>query len=334
MQSLQSFENVRPGVLAILGATSRLAIDFVLTAADYGHRFVLYGRRPDALSHLLAEHGLPSDWRGGTLSDFHQSWHADPEPLAGVLNFVGVGDPARAHAMGAEIFEATATSDQLALRVVQGTTIPYVFLSSGAVYGTRFAEPVQADTPSVIPVNALAPQDVYGVAKLHAEAIHRASTATIIDVRIFNYFSRRVDPNARFLITDLLHALREGKVFETRDEDMTRDYLHPHDLTELLLACLSVPPGTNRPVDAYSRAPIGKRELLALMSAEFGLRYRLTDDGRGVNATGAKPHYFSQNRAAAELGYLPRYSSADTILSEAGILLAGSSVAASSGARH
>jgi len=40
-----------------------------------------------------------------------------------------------------------------------------------------------------------------------------------------------------------------------------------------------------------------------------------------VNATGSKPHYYSLNRQAAELGYHPAYSSLDGVVAESAIIL-------------
>lgn len=40
-----------------------------------------------------------------------------------------------------------------------------------------------------------------------------------------------------------------------------------------------------------------------------------------VNATGAKPHYYSLNRKAAEFGYQPARSSLEGIVAEAAAIL-------------
>lgn len=306
--------------LAVFGATSRIASDFILSASARGASFALFARRPDAVATFLADHGLPAEWNRGPLDAIET---VDPG-FGAVLNFVGVGDPAKAKAMGASIFAATRASDEAALGVLdRAPSTPYVFMSSGAVYGTGFDRPVDASSPATFPVNRLGAQDYYSIAKLHAEVTHRACTdRTIVDLRIFNYLSRRLDPDARFLITDMVRAIVEQRVFETTDQPMFRDYLHPEDFCDLLLACIAAPAGTNRPVDAYSRSPIAKRDLLGLMASDFGLRYRFVEAARTVDATGAKPHYYSQFRAAADLGYAPKYSSADTIRSEVGALLA------------
>lgn len=287
-----------------------------------GMDFALFARRPEAAEAFIAANGLPRTWTTGALSDFGPMSKRIAD-AAGIVNFVGVGDPAKAKEMGASIFDATLESDALARGfIAERPGTPYVFYSSGAVYGTGFATPVDQDSPSSVPVNALEPQHFYTVSKLHAEATHRASFGdTILDLRIFNYFSRTLDLGARFLITDMLRCVAEGRVFETTDGAMTRDYIHPHDLCALMMALLAAPVGTNRPVDAYSAAPITKAELIDLFAQEFGLKTQIRTQVQTVNATGAKPEYYSLNRAAEALGYRPAYSSAQSVLIEGRAML-------------
>lgn len=161
-----------------------------------------------------------------------------------------------------------------------------------------------------------------GFAKLHAECRHRShSELPIIDIRVFNYFSRTQDIiSARFLITDILRAISGNTLLKTSPDYIVRDYLHPSDFYKLTTALLPAP-AANAVVDCYSRAPIDKPNLLAAMQREFGLRYEVTETTTSVNAAGSKPHYYSLNRRAADFGYQPGLTSIDGILREAGALL-------------
>src|SRR5690606_10712497 len=122
-----------------------------------------------------------------------------------------------------------------------------------------------------------------------------------------------LDQDARFLIADIVRHIRHDRVLETSPQQIWRDYLHPSDFYALARACIAAPPGTNRAVDAYSLAPIDKLSLFELMAQEFSLRYTLTEQEGGIVATGAKPFYYSESRAAAALGYRPSRSSAEAI---------------------
>jgi nucleoside-diphosphate-sugar epimerase len=192
----------------------------------------------------------------------------------------------------------------------------YLFLSSGAAYGSDFLKPVSRDTRAVVTINDLQPQEWYGVAKLHAECRHRAHPElSIIDIRVFNYFSRTQDINARFLVTDMLRAIRDKTVLKTSPDYIVRDFLHPSDFYSLVSALLSASTA-NAVVDCYSRAPIDKPGLLTAMQENFGLRYEIVEANAGINATGGKPHYYSLCRRAADFGYQPGLSSLEGILLE------------------
>jgi len=171
-----------------------------------------------------------------------------------------------------------------------------------------------------VAINNLAPHEWYGVAKLYAECRHRAHPELpIIDIRVFNYFSRTQDIEARFLITDILRALRDKTVLKTSPDYIVRDFLHPSDFYKLVSALLAAPPA-NAAVDCYTRAPIDKPTLLAAMQEKLGLQYEITGAAAGVNATGGKPHYYSLNTRAADFGYQPAWTSLEGVLIEFSLL--------------
>ncbi|MDI1246514.1 MAG: NAD-dependent epimerase/dehydratase family protein [Rhodoferax sp.] len=304
--------------IAILGATSQIAKDLILSfAAHSRHELVLYARRPEAVVQWLNHENLVPAYTVADFAAFTTQEHFDA-----ILNFVGVGNPAQTAAMGASIFDVTLKYDELALGYVQRyPTCRYIFLSSGAAYGSSFEAPADVDTKATIDINHLQPQDWYGVAKLHAECRHRSlAHLAIVDIRVFNYFSHTQDIEARFLMTDILRAVRDKTVLKTSAENIVRDFLHPSDFYQLVSVMLAAP-STNAAIDGYSRAPINKTTLLAVMQNRFNLRYEACLESTGVNATGSKRHYFSKNLRAAEFGYAPVWNSIDGICHEAELIL-------------
>ena len=303
--------------IAILGATSQIARDLIVsfsgTTCDHLH---LFARRPDEVAKWLESVALSGRYPADGFSKFAK------QEFDAVINFVGVGNPAQAVAMGNSIFEVTLRFDEMVLDYLQAhPACRYLFLSSGAAYGSSFDKPAKRDTPAVVAINDLAPHEWYGVAKLHAECRHRAHPELpIIDMRVFNYFSRTQDISARFLITDMLRAIRDKTVLKTSPDYIVRDFLHPSDFYRLTCALLSAP-ATNTAVDCYTRAPIDKPQLLAAMQKQFGLRYEIADATASINATGSKPHYYSLNTRAADFGYQPALTSLEGILKEAGAIL-------------
>lgn len=304
--------------LAILGATSQIAKDLVQSFAENSrHDLVLFARRPEAVTQWLADVGLVGRYAVANFAAFNADQHFDA-----ILNFVGVGNPSQAAAMGASIFDVTLQYDELALRYVrQHPTCRYIFLSSGAAYGASFDTPMDAKTKATVPINNLQAQDWYGVAKLHAECRHRSlAPLPIVDIRVFNYFSHTQDMSARFLITDILRAIRDKTVLQTSPDYIVRDFQHPLDFANLVNALLSAP-ASNAAVDCYSRAPIDKPSLLMAMKDEFGLRYEITEASASVNATGSKPKYYSLNMRAADFGYQPSLTSLECIKLEMGKIM-------------
>ena len=298
--------------IAILGATSQIARDLVISFSSAGnHCLHLFARRPEEVTKWLSSVELAGRYSVDEFSGFAK------HEFDAVINFVGVGNPAQAIAMGNAIFDVTLRFDEMVLDyLTMHPACRYLFLSSGAAYGSSFNEPANCDTVASIAINSLQPHEWYGVAKLHAECRHRAHPElNIIDIRVFNYFSSTQNFEARFLITDILRAIRDKTVLKTSSDYIVRDYLHPSDFYGLVSALLAAEPA-NAAVDCYSRAPVDKPTLLAAMQERFGLQYEILTAATGVNATGSKPHYYSLNRRAEDFGYRPKYTSLTGIMQE------------------
>jgi nucleoside-diphosphate-sugar epimerase len=304
--------------IAIVGCTSQIAQDFILNESrSHVNRLYLFGRDTGRMQAWLVQNAL---------SDRHSVHTYDEFPafsFDAILNFVGVGDPSRAAEMGASIFDITLQYDNMVLNALRlNPACRYIFLSSGAAYGSAFLKPVDEHSTAHIALNHFTPQEYYSVAKLHAECRHRAMPETpIVDLRVFNYFSRTQNIQARFLITDIVRAIVTDTELQTSADFMVRDFLHPTDFHQLITCILNSPP-SNLALDCYSSKPISKQDLLNTMVSRFGLRFSMVEQPKlSVNATGTKPHYYSLNHKAAELGYAPKFSSLDTVLSETEAIL-------------
>jgi nucleoside-diphosphate-sugar epimerase len=306
--------------IAILGATSQIAKDLVLSfSMQSTYELVLFARRPEIASQWLASVGLSGRYAVADFGNF-----ARDEQLDAIINFVGVGDPAQTATMGASILDITMEYDQMALGYLrQHPACRYIFLSSGAAYGSSFDEPVDQNTKAEVAINNLKPQDWYAVAKLYAECRHRSLPyLSIVDIRVFSYFSHTQDIAARFLITDIMRSIRDRTVLRTSSDYIVRDYVNPSDFYKLVDSILSVT-AVNAVVDCYSRAPVDKPNLLAAMHEQFGLQYEITQASVSVNATGNKQNYYSLNTRAVEFGYQPTLTSLEGIVKEMNMFLQG-----------
>lgn len=298
--------------IAILGATSQIAKDLIISFSEdsAAHEVTMFSRNPEKVEEQFKVLNKKIDYPNLAYSDFNHSHELDV-----ILNFVGIGDPVAAKEMGAKIFEVTEHYDNLALNYLKThPACKYIFMSSGAVYGGNFDEPVDKSTPAKININDLQPTDWYTVAKLYAETKHRAmSEYSIIDVRIFNYFSHTQDMNARFLITDIVRAIKNNEVLKTSSDNIVRDFITPPDFYRLIVSIINKP-NLNLPIDCYTNAPIDKSSLLKMCQREFGLEYEIAEQA-GVNSTGFKQNYFSLYRKSI-LGFNPVYESNSGLISE------------------
>ena len=304
--------------IAIFGGTSQIARDIVLAfSRETDHNLVLFGRRPDAINQWLSLNDLITRHNSADFSSFDLK-----DDFDAIINFVGSGNPAQTAHMGETIFDATLRFDEMALSYLQRhPDCRYIFLSSGATYGSNFKTPVDENSKATVPINSLQAQDWYAVAKLYAECRHRALPHLhIVDTRIFNYFSHTQDISARFLITDIIRAIQSGDTLISSAENIVRDFLGPNDFFQLINKILTSPPA-NDVVDCYTSAPVDKLTLLSFMQVRFGLKYELKNIAAGINATGSKINYFSTNKRAEKFGYSPSISSLDGILNESNKIL-------------
>jgi dTDP-4-dehydrorhamnose reductase len=303
--------------IAILGATSHIAKNL----AYYFRResqfdLFLFARNQGAVYEFLksTEGGIP------LVAGFDSFASGDYDA---VINCVGIADPQKQKNAGVELFRLTERFDDLVLDYLAGhAKTVYVNFSSGAVYGTAFNSGVEGNAVASIGVNSIAPADYYRIAKLNAEAKHRAmADRSIIDLRAFSFFSRFVDLESGFLLAEMMRCVMARRRFHTSAVDIVRDYVGPSDLFSLVKSCVASH-GINQPIDVFSAAPIRKSELIDLFSCDFGLE-TVTDEEPRVSPTGAKLAYYSANHVATSLlGYVPALTSRDAVRDEANEIVA------------
>lgn len=303
--------------IALLGATGHIARCLIEGFSRAGgHELILYARSPERVKAFLSSVG----WTGS----------ASCEPFDGfgrvvcdaVINCVGIGDPAKAKAAGASIVRLTETCDNMVLEYLDAHPgARYIHFSSGAAFRTDFTAPAGDDTPTGRDVGQGGPSDYYGAAKRDAEARHRAKpNLSIVDLRVFGFFSRHIDLDAEFFLCEILSCVKEGRSLATGPEDIVRDFVHPRDLLSLVSLCLEGK-GSNEAFDVYSRAPARKFAILDHFASRYGLKVRVREGGGTSSPTGSKPKYYSTSRRAERIGYSPQFTSMDTIIGESEAIL-------------
>lgn len=298
--------------IAILGATSHIAKGLIFhlgPAGEYDLR--LFARSPDRVGEFLAVVGLGGRFRAKTFEEF------DRDSYDAIINCVGFGDPGKLKDAASAIFRVTETFDNLVLgHLGRHPESIYINFSSGAVYGTDFASPADEKCQAIFDINPIDPAGYYGIAKLHSEARHRAmKDFRIVDLRIFGYFSRFIDLHAEYLMSEVVSSVLHGKEFVTGPDDIVRDYIHPEDLASLVKLC-TAKRDLNDAFDVCSLRPARKIEILEKYSSLYGLRYAVRESPSTLSATGKKTNYYSTNGRVRRIGFVPRFTSLDSVIQE------------------
>ena len=138
------------------------------------------------------------------------------------------------------------------------------------------------------------------------------------------WLRKRIDLDENFLLSEIVRCVQGGQLFTAGPGNIVRDFVHPADLVQLVMACLGHD-HLNDVFDVYSAGPATKFEIIDYFSREHGLRFQVEETFAAANVTGAKDHYYSTNHRAAALGYAPRFTSLAGIADELGRLMRPSS---------
>jgi hypothetical protein len=145
-----------------------------------------------------------------------------------------------------------------------------------------------------------------------AEVRHRVSPRTIFDLRVFSYFSPTVNINKRFMLNDMIRAIKNNSVFKMDQTQVIRDYIGPLDFYQMINVLMRQDK-INTAVDIYSRQPVSKDSLVSAMAERYGLQYETINSPVGIHSTGMKHKYYSVNTSAQAWGYKPTLSSLENI---------------------
>jgi len=234
-----------------------------------------------------------------------------------IINCIGIGNPKQRKEAGIDIFQVTEKFDNLVLKYLQKhPDTLYINLSSGAVYGNKIEKPAEMASRSSIAVNAMDSSDFYAIAKINSEAKHRAlSDFSIVDIRIFSFFSRFIDLSSGYLMGDIVQALQQQKNLITSSDDIIRDYIGAAELWDLMKLIMKKG-AINDVFDLYSAKPVSKFALLKHLQRKYGLQYSIMKTPQKRSLAGVKNLYYSKNRKVKELGYSPKRTSLEVIDNE------------------
>jgi nucleoside-diphosphate-sugar epimerase len=298
--------------IAILGATGHIAKSLIYNFKKSDkYRLYLFARSPEKLDSFLKTINYNKNIEKINLDYFAS------EKFDAIINCVGIGNPSKLKNIGPDIFRITEFYDNFILDyLTDNNSCTYINFSSGAAYGANFSIPAEIKKFFEININNICDKDNYGITKLYSEAKHRSyKNLNIVDLRIFAFFSRYIDLNSKYFIAELISCIKARKEFLTNNNNIIRDYVHPNDLFNLIDIFIKIRK-TNDVFDVYSLKTITKFEILDYFAENYGLIYKIENGTFGENATGVKDNYYSINKKAENIGYIPTFSSKDCIVGE------------------
>ncbi|HMO77681.1 MAG TPA: NAD-dependent epimerase/dehydratase family protein [Candidatus Paceibacterota bacterium] len=297
--------------ISLLGASGYIGRSLVPLFLEQQTKYELhlFSRTPDVLSKkLVTLYGSNFQSQIHHFKDFLQ---VDCDV---VLNATGISDSREIAKNPRYVLETTALIDDVIIsKLKKKSEITYINFSSGAVHESRSDKVTREEKTDRNLVNNMLSREYYIMAKQQAEAKHRTLIdLSIVDVRVFAFFSRFVDIRNTFLMSQIASSLKEKKVFLTNSTDIIRDYITPDDLFRFIECVISSP--SNCAYDVYSLEPVSKFLLLTHLNKNFGLQYEISDVD--LSTTLAKEIYFSTNYAAKNIGYRPTHTSLSGICKE------------------
>lgn len=297
--------------VAILGASSQISKGLIKLFVKNNDNHLFLFVRDEIVFKQWIESQDPNNknFEIHQIKDFNSNFNIDL-----IINCVGVGDPNKVMQMGSNILDITKIYDDIVLDYLhENPRAKYIFLSSGAVYGDIFSAPADEDSKSLINLNFDTPANFYSLAKLYAEARHRAlPNLNIADVRVFNYISPSIDLNGNFFIAQAIKASIDGKIFQTNSTNINRDFVGPEDLFSLISAINNFPQ-LNDSFDCFSKKPIDKFKILDFLQSNFNLEFIVHNNEVSDFIKDSKENYYSVNYKAKAIGFEPEFESIENI---------------------
>jgi len=283
--------------IAILGATSHIAqsLAYEFNKINEG-KLYLFSREPNKINKNIINNKTSI-----ATFDYFKDFNYDI-----IINCVQV--PMYSNDLS-EVFLVSELFDNLIIeKILNKKSTIYFYLSSGAVYNE-------------VNVNTINDTDFYSIQKRYIEAKHRSlKNFNIVDLRLFSYFSRFATIRDHYFIDQAINCVKNKQELITDFSNMTRDFVHSSDLARLILCCVNKEK-INDFFDVYSSKPITKFDLMEFFVKEYNLKCKRVDSIITSNHTGIKKDYYPLSLKAATIGYIPQYTSEETIRKEIKFLI-------------
>jgi nucleoside-diphosphate-sugar epimerase len=303
--------------IAILGANGHIAKNLIYYfLKNSNHSLFLYSRSPTQVQEFIIPFNSNSEIYYGDYANFSSAKYDV------IINCIGLFNTSNSTVSEFDKISIIEKYDNLVINyLMNNPSSMYINFSSGIVHGESFPQPSDDDSITKIKLNTINANSSYFVSKISSEMKHRVLTSlNIVDIRIFSFFSRFIDLSSNFFISKLISSINTTVDFLTTTNNFYRDYVHPDDLFQLVTLCM-VQSKLNNAFDIYSKSPISKFDILEEFSKYYDFQYSSTDNLKFEKSIGDKTKYYSIDRSANDLGYSPKFSSIESLLTESKFLL-------------
>lgn len=299
--------------IAILGVTGyigrSLLQEFLLEKKPY--HLHLFSRSQEKVKLYIKETPKKVTYSIHSFDEFNKGEYDT------IINCTGISSDPHAQKTPYEFFKVTEEMDSLIIAYLQQhPKTLYINLSSGVTYGENFEKSVNEKTDTVLPAGFMNGGEAYAVAKINAEAKHRALPQyNIVDIRVFGFYGALVDVESPFLMSEITKSIRDKKVFITNKSNIIRDYITAEDLVVFILLIMKKAK-INDYFDIYSKKPISKFDLVHALVKKYKLEYVITKQSMHTKIINKNSYFSKSKKATKMLGYKPKYSSLEGILNE------------------
>ena len=187
--------------IAILGSSGHIGKNLInFFSKDQKYEIYLFTRDKNNLNKVLDNY-FPNYTFNVLSYEQFKNFNYDV-----IVNCVGASDPYVIEKDIGTIFTTTEFYDNKVIEYIKKKSQTlYIYISSGAVYGHEFKNPVNDSTLTNLDVNHLKRENFYSMIKIYSETKHRAlSNLNIIDLRLFSFFSRFIYIKMKLFMCDVV----------------------------------------------------------------------------------------------------------------------------------
>lgn len=296
--------------IAILGANGQIGKSLICQLHEE-FKLQLFARKTEDVLSFLKRRFSKSD--GFDVCDLKEFGAGNYDVI---INAAGPGDPSEQRISNSNILDVSEKLDRMVLDYLDKfPQTSYIYFSTGAVYDGDYKQAVDENSVLSLSVDKLEGPQLYALAKLSAEARHRARPHNkIADIRLFGYISPFLNMQGSFFLSEVLKAVVQKTTFQTTPSDFVRDFVGPQEMADLM-RCLIKNNVPNGAYDLYSKMPVTKFEMINACVDRLNFKFEVSGNDADDKAV-VKPSCISLRPQSRQIGYAPKGNSLEIVVRE------------------